>query len=706
MWYKRSFHLVVFLLLIGLTFSVNAAPELALTAEEERWLIDNRHRAFSLGLEMDAGTDFFVYQGKQQGYLLPTVRLMHQQLGLNLQIIEGKHWAEVYDGLQQGSIDILFGANDTPERRQFMAFTRSMQEYPYAVFTLNHSDFHTLGDLKGKKIGYLSGDYIISAMQQRYPNVTFTALPYPSKDLFFQALIRGEVDAVITVGAEIIHTCCYQYPETKLMLVLKKITSDKTLSARKENQVLVNILDKFIRANLNGEIRKYQQEAQQLFNRKILNLTEQESAWLEENHTVRVGISDDYLPYEYYGDGEFKGITGAWLNKIHELTGIRFEAVQGSFGDLLAKVKDGEIEIMDVARTESRMNYLIFGTPYDTGRDIILGRLNSDPVNSINDLEGKTIPVVKNFWQKEYLYANLSDNVKIIETNSVSESMELLRAGKADYMIDNPTVIQYHLEGLGYNDLAKRGETTADSYLYLGVGQHQPLLASIMNKAMQRIDPLEMRVEGLRSAPRIQDLRGARLKWIILLLAVCLAAILLYVIRLVRQSICNKVEMQLHLEREAQLKTDALTGLGNRAAFLELSQEMDSPPFPQAIIITDLNNLKQINDNYGHSMGDELLIKYASALKQHTENKPVFRMGGDEFLLLLPDCDEAAAKVVLQQIETTLSQNGVLLPDGQTIIPSAAVGCTIRYSAATSLRDAIIAADNQMYELKRHMKGC
>ncbi len=168
------------------------------------------------------------------------------------------------------------------------------------------------------------------------------------------ALNLGDVDAIVTEGSEILYNYRGLYPNIRLVLILSNITSDMTLSVSKDNKLLAGILDKFIRTNYDGQIKQYQNEAQQLFNRKILNLTPEENAWLDEKHEVRVGITNNALPYEYYGEGSFKGIMGAWINKISSLTGIKFVPVQipGPFEELLRKAKTGGVDVLNVAKTE------------------------------------------------------------------------------------------------------------------------------------------------------------------------------------------------------------------------------------------------------------------------------------------------------------------------------------------------------------------
>lgn len=96
---------------------------------------------------------------------------------------------------------------------------------------------------------------------------------------------------------------------------------------------------------------------------------------------------------------------------------------------------------------------------------------------------------------------------------------------------------------------------------------------------------------------------------------------------------------------------DALTGVGNKAAYNETAGRLDNSPEPFAVAVFDINRLKQINDTYGHRAGDSYISGCSSILCQVFGSERIYRIGGDEFAVLLTDgayndCDTLFGKAV------------------------------------------------------------
>lgn len=97
---------------------------------------------------------------------------------------------------------------------------------------------------------------------------------------------------------------------------------------------------------------------------------------------------------------------------------------------------------------------------------------------------------------------------------------------------------------------------------------------------------------------------------------------------------------------------DILTGLYNRYSFEEKIKELNTPEhLPLGIIMGDVNGLKLVNDTLGHLEGDKLLKDISLILKESCEEKGlVFRWGGDEFIMLIPNCNELKCEEIMSEI--------------------------------------------------------
>jgi len=110
---------------------------------------------------------------------------------------------------------------------------------------------------------------------------------------------------------------------------------------------------------------------------------------------------------------------------------------------------------------------------------------------------------------------------------------------------------------------------------------------------------------------------------------------------------------------------DALTGLGNRRYFDEqLKRAMHHANRQRShvgLIICDLDKFKVINDNFGHQVGDKILIHFANALRSSVrDSDSVFRFGGDEFSIIVESASEQSLLVIENRINYALSQDALL----------------------------------------------
>lgn len=159
------------------------------------------------------------------------------------------------------------------------------------------------------------------------------------------------------------------------------------------------------------------------------------------------------------------------------------------------------------------------------------------------------------------------------------------------------------------------------------------------------------------------------------------------------------------LERERRASVDQLTGLGNRAAFNTTLARLDcGAPGAWAILIVDLDNLKVVNDGFGHHAGDQMIQAAATRMAGATGPDRVFRIGGDEFAILVQHPDalrelESFAVEILERLGEPLDCNG------HAVAPKATMGGAIL--APGDRRPEVVRqnADFALYHAKETGRG-
>ena len=154
----------------------------------------------------------------------------------------------------------------------------------------------------------------------------------------------------------------------------------------------------------------------------------------------------------------------------------------------------------------------------------------------------------------------------------------------------------------------------------------------------------------------------------------------------------------LHNARHQAL-TDTLTGVGNRHAFFENGERLFSgrpvPPH-NALLYVDLDGFKQLNDGHGHHAGDTALCIVAECVRRNVRGRDfAARIGGDEFAVLLSDCDdpELVGERIRQEVRDELRLRGWAV--------TASVGVLTFNNPPSSVSEALAAADALMYRAKQ-----
>jgi len=171
---------------------------------------------------------------------------------------------------------------------------------------------------------------------------------------------------------------------------------------------------------------------------------------------------------------------------------------------------------------------------------------------------------------------------------------------------------------------------------------------------------------------------------------------------------CSAEEMALRIRRQLALKLEAdrlrttvedglrmamidpLTGLFNRRYALphltRIAARSATTGKPFAVMVLDLDRFKLINDAHGHSAGDSVLVEVAARIRKNLRSIDlVARIGGEEFLVVMPDTDSTAARVAAERLRKHVSSRPVALPnDGGDLTVTISIGVSIGGQAASA----------------------
>lgn len=161
------------------------------------------------------------------------------------------------------------------------------------------------------------------------------------------------------------------------------------------------------------------------------------------------------------------------------------------------------------------------------------------------------------------------------------------------------------------------------------------------------------------------------------------------------------------LQRESQLaRIDHLTGAVNRRFFYELLQmeidRLERYNHPFTITYIDLDRFKALNDRFGHAAGDQVLRTLAASVRKHSRKTDIFaRIGGDEFVLLLPETDQETAREIIPTLQINLLKE--MQQNNWPVTFS--IGVLTCYTSAYPAEELIQRADELMYLVKREHKN-
>lgn len=166
--------------------------------------------------------------------------------------------------------------------------------------------------------------------------------------------------------------------------------------------------------------------------------------------------------------------------------------------------------------------------------------------------------------------------------------------------------------------------------------------------------------------------------------------------------ITERIELEKRLEYIAH--TDVLTGISNRRHFFErvtpIFKRHLATQEPLSLLMIDIDHFKQVNDGYGHDVGDMVLQQISLTIQQHIGDSDIFaRLGGEEFVIVTTDNQEAALKLA-ENIRKVVSEQPIEISDNETLSVTLSIGAVAITPDISDVDDMLKRADIALYQAK------
>lgn len=380
-----------------------------------------------------------------------------------------------------------------------------------------------------------------------------------------------------------------------------------------------------------------------------LKLSAEETQYLRDRDPVNVCVDPNWMPFEAINSqGQHTGVSADFMKEYANMLGVTLELVPTqSWSESLAKAHARLCDVLPmINQSPEREQFLNFTVPYISMPVVLITDQKANYLDGLKSLEGGTLAIPEGYIFAEHVRNNFPQ-LDVTYPPSLLESLRAVMKGEVTAAMATLPIALYQIERHGMSSLKIGGHTDVNIELGIGIRNDDPLLTSAFQKAVLAIT--EQKRDEILSRWYNIEVEHARDYTVLLVLVGILsvfAAFLAYRNYSSRQfnAQLSKVNARLNdrNQRLEQLaKRDYLTGVYHRINMdSELERDIEhctNNGQPLNIILFDLDGFSKLNVDYGHAVGDLVLVEMSRLVEERLPDSVHFgRWGGDSFLILCP----------------------------------------------------------------------
>lgn len=673
--------LVVIFVFIGVFFYYNREDaKTSLTVNEKKWVEENDTQMIDINIV----NDYPLYGLNGEGVFFNFLEDFEKNVGLEFNKIPYSKNDELKDK-NSYSFRILNNEDNLTSNDLLIATDG------YIAIGKEYTRINEVNEMSNMTFGVFDNDMAeISYYLKSGSNLAFKS--YDTIDELFKALDNEEVNMIIIPNIIYLnktiennnYSINYYFTEMSKKIVL-------TLSNDKSNAKLNAIIKKYFEKwKTNNYVDEYNNIYFDYYIKENKVTSKEETDLVKKNYIY--GYVENY-PYEVEIDGKVSGIAGEYLNRMSRLTDISFTYKRYSSKEALKKaIKKGDVDI-----------YFDYYNFKDKNKDyketistfiedyVVLGkRKDNHIVNSFENLKDMDIAMINETSLYDYFENNSRSDITVYDNNE--ELVE--NANNKTVVVDKEVYNLYKTTTFKDYDVLYQ-DTMMNDYKFM-VKNSNNTFYNLFNYIITTNSYYNYRNNGLEDISRSIVERSSFMGLftiILIIVSIPLIALAFLYLYFKRKRKIKKVKKE-----DRHKYTDLLTSLKNRNYLNKKAPEWEnSKVFPQAVVIIDLNNVKYVNDNYGHEEGDKLIVTAASTLvNTQLENSEIIRTDGNEFLVYLVGYSERQVETYAKKLEKEMKN----LPHDF----GASIGYSMIEDEIKTLDDAINEATLEMMTKKQGLK--
>lgn len=616
---KKHIIIVVVILILasimgGTYYFLTKQDSNTLTVLEKEWIKNNKNNMIDISI-LD-NVPIFNYDG--QGLINDFLDDVEKDTGLEFNRISYK---------KEENTEYSFTMSDTVDKNNILIYSDN-----YALITKENIKYNNVEDIDEMNVGVLNSDLDKVNTYLNSSKISYST--YDTVDEMIEALTGSDskIGGIVipkTMYLETIlsHNLYISYNITEMTnnLVLK------LGNTKKLNNILTKYYDKWKDNNYDTSFGTYFTQDYYTFT----NIDDDTKVNFKSKRYQYGFVTN--APYDKLIDNKLVGYNSEIIKKFSNLTGIEVGyKVYNSYSSLLKDFNSNKLDLFFNQSDNKKYDMDVINSVsiYDE-KIVVLSNIDNDiTINSINSLKNYEVYTVSDTKINKFLKDN---GIKTKDYNNIETLFSKMNK-------DSILAIDYD----SYNTYSKELKNYRVNYTFKLDNQYNYVLRDIKdNKLFNNFFNFYLSFSNTKSILNKVNYKtfeeAEKLVFLRPLIFTLFAVVVLAVITLIVKNIKNKKSDNDLIDKDNKIKyIDLLTSLKNRNYLNQMVEKWDeSEIYPQAIVIVDLNNVAYINDNYGHSEGDNVIKEAANILiKNQLENTEIMRTNGNEFLIYLVEYDE------------------------------------------------------------------